>query len=162
MSTPTKTSPRGVALIRDLEGASRQAYVCPAGYLTIGVGHMLTQSEIMSGKIRIGDRLVKWRDRLSMDDVDALLAQDLETREAAVSKLLRVALTQGQFDALVSFVFNVGWGAFADSTLLRKLNMGDYAAVPGELRRWVKVNRREVQGLINRREREVFMWGSQG
>lgn len=87
-----------------------------------------------------------------------VLAQDAGVAEAAVRSGVEVRLTQNQFDALVSFVFNVGTGAFAGSTLRAVLNAGRYAAVPGELMRWVNAGGHPVQGLVNRRRAEADLF----
>lgn len=153
------TSDKGIALIKRLEGCSTVAYRDVAGLLTIGVGHLLTRSELMSGKILIDGKLVKWGDGLTGDQCDDLLRQDLGWAEQAVRGLVNRPLTQHQFDALVSFAFNVGTEAFRNSTLLRLLNQGQYDAVPAQLARWTKAAGREVLGLKNRRVWEIKMWG---
>jgi len=86
------------------------------------------------------------------------LAEDVREAEDAINDLCKVSLTQNQFDALVSFVFNVGVGAFKSSTLLRKLNAGDYDGAAGQFPRWNKDNGREIAGLTKRRhlEQSVF------
>ena len=76
----------------------------------------------------------------------------------AINHNVKVPLSQNQFDALVSFVFNIGQSAFIESTLLRVLNEGDYKAVPQQLRRWIYDNGSVVQGLINRRQKEIDFW----
>jgi lysozyme len=115
-----KTSEQGVELIKDREGVRYAAYLDSVGVPTIGVGH--------TAGVRMGD---------TCDDAQAMewLADDLKWSEAAVNKVW-VDLEQHQFDALVSFVFNVGPGAFANSTLLRALNNGHYDEVPHQLDRW--------------------------
>ena len=98
-------------------------YRCPANILTIGYGHT---------------KGVKKNMRLTTQEAEDLLRQDMKIYEADVKRLVDVPLTQYQFDALVSFVFNLGSGAFGGSTLLKKLNAGDYSAVPAQLMRWNK------------------------
>ena len=88
------------------------------------------------------------------------MAQDLERFEAAVNDGVQVALNQNQFDALVSFAFNVGRQGFKSSTLLKKLNQGLYDEVPAQLRRWNKTGGNVIQGLVNRREKEIALWQS--
>ena len=83
---------------------------------------------------------------------------DLNETAAAVDELVKVELTDNQFGALVSFAFNVGVGAFRKSTLLKKLNKGDYAAVPSELARWTRNDGKVMKGLVNRRAAEAGLW----
>lgn len=115
-----KTSERGVELIRDREGCRTLAYQDTVGVWTIGVGHT---------------RGVTEDDRCTEEQARDWLAEDLQWAEAAVNHGVKVSLEQHQFDALVSFVFNVGQGAFAASTLRRRINAGDPHAVD-EFDRW--------------------------
>jgi len=89
------------------------------------------------------------------------LSQDVRPAEQTVNNGVKVALNQNQFDALVSFTFNVGGASFNGSTLLKVLNQGQYAQVPDQLRRWNKAGGKVVQGLVNRRENEVKLWNGQ-
>jgi len=152
-----RTSKFGREMITKLEGFMLRPYRDPVGYWTIGVGHLFTKSELSSGKVLIGGKNVVWREGITEEQVDDLLSQDLARFEDAVRKV-EVPLTQNQFDALVSFAFNVGTGAFARSTLLSKLNQGHYDQVPAQLRRWVFAGGRVLKGLVKRRETEVAMW----
>jgi lysozyme len=93
--------------------------------------------------------------------VTDLLSQDVKPAEQSVNNGVKVSLNQNQFDALVSFTFNVGGGAFSSSTLLKVLNQGQYDQVPDQLRRWTKSGGRTVQGLVNRRENEIKLWNGQ-
>jgi len=93
-----------------------------------------------------------------MENVNDLLSQDLERFEKCVNSAVTVAFAQHQFDALVSFAFNVGTTAFRSSTLVRVLNDGHYDKVPGQMRRWNKAGGKVVKGLINRREKEIKHW----
>lgn len=151
-------SERGLELLTEWEGSEPQLYHDVAGLPTIGVGHLLTRDELSSGKIHIIGEDVKYRDGLTEDQIDRLLAQDLRPTEGTVTNNVLVDLLQHQFDALVSFVFNVGRSAFMASTLLRKLNAGIFEEVPVQMRRWVYAGGRRVQGLVNRREKEVRLW----
>ena len=141
-----KTSQAGKDLIISFEGIRLQAYKCPAGVWTIGVGS--TQPPVNPG-----EEITK---KEAMDRFD----HDLSKFEKAVDKLVTVPLTQNQFDALVSFTFNVGEGALAKSTLLKKLNAGDYDAGPAELMKWTKGGGKELPGLVRRRRAECAMWRS--
>jgi lysozyme len=142
------------------EGSKPRAYHDAAGKLTIGVGHLLTRSELSSWKIRIQGEAVRYAAGLSDRQVIDLLGQDLKGAENVVNECVAVELQQNQFDALVSFCFNVGATAFKNSTLLRWLNQAGYEEVPAQLRRWVHCHGVVVPGLVNRREHEIAMWNA--
>jgi lysozyme len=142
------------------EGKRNKVYDDSAGLPTIGVGHLLTQEENSSGKITINGQPIDYSLGLTDQQVMDLLAQDLVRFEQVVQNEVRVDLNQNQFDALVSFSFNVGTQAFKNSTLLKVLNDGLYEEVPDQLRRWVKAGGKTVQGLVNRRENEINLWNS--
>ncbi len=145
-----KTSQRGIDLIRKHEGLRMRAYLCPAGVWTIGYGHTFGA----------GPPVVAKGMSVSVDEANAILVSDLAKFEAAVARLVKVALTQHQFDALVSFAFNVGQGALAKSTLLKRLNAGRHDAVPAELMKWTKGGGKVLPGLVNRRRDEAALWRS--
>lgn len=151
-------SERGIELLGELEGRESHVYLDSAGFQTIGIGHLMTRSELMSGKIWIGGRPVEWKHGLSWMEIEELLRQDVSKASEAVNTFVDVPLTQNQFDALVSFVFNIGEQAFRKSTLLSLLNAGYYASVPEQMRRWHHAGGRDVQGLKNRREKEISLW----
>ncbi len=153
-------SENGRSKVADWEGFKPRAYRDAGGKLTIGVGHLLTRSELSAGKIWIQGEAVRYAAGLSDRQVLDLLAQDLEGAENAVNEGVEVELQQNQFDALVSFCFNVGATAFKNSTLLRRLNQGGYEEVPAQLRRWVHCNGAVVAGLVNRRENEIDLWNA--
>jgi lysozyme len=134
------------ALIRQFEGCFLQAYRCPAGIPTIGVGHT---------------RGVKMGDRCSQQQADIWLSQDLEDAEAAVASLVRVPLTQEQFDALVSFTFNLGERRLAESTMLILINKGSMKAAAEQFDRWVYAGNEKLPGLVKRRaaEKALFLDG---
>jgi len=139
----------GMELVKRFEGLKLNAYLCPAGIWTIGYGHTKGVAQ--------GDRI---------DEIEAnqLLADDLKACGEQVEKYVRVPLHDNQFAALASFVFNVGAGSLAASTLLRRLNSGDYDCVPSELGKWVKATNpatgRKVAlpGLVRRRAAEGELW----
>src|SRR6185436_11783170 len=112
-------SEHGLGLLQKWEGFELKLYKDSAGLPTIGVGHLLTKSELTSGKIVINGIPVRYSGDLTNQQVLDLLSQDLKPSEQAVNKGVKVALNQNQFDALVSFAFNVGNPAFAASTLLK-------------------------------------------
>lgn len=152
------------ALVR-LEGSHPQAYLDIADVLTIGVGHVILPKDNHLN-IVLG-RPYKRGDELSDKQVLQLLELDLGVYISAVNSLIKVELTQNQFDALVMFAFNVGVGALSRSTLRRKLNAGDYLDVSNQIMRWTKARVRgklkKVQGLVNRREteRQIFFLGTE-
>jgi lysozyme len=143
-----KTSNEGVQFIKDAEGMCLKAYQCSAGKWTIGVGHTSA-----AGMPSVHEGMV-----ITEREAIEILKSDLRKFESVIDKAVKVKLSQSQFDALVSFVFNIGGGAFQKSTLLKKLNAGDYNAVPSELARWNKVNGKVSKGLTNRRAKEAAMW----
>jgi lysozyme len=154
-----RMSERGLALLKELEGCELEPYIDSAGLWTVGVGHCLTQSELASGKITCGDNTLRWKDGpLSEEDANLLLQDDVGWAEACVEVAVRVPLTQEQFESLVMFCFNIGESAFRNSTLCKLLNNQEYNEVPNQLRRWNKAGGRFVQGLANRREREITHW----
>lgn len=157
---PMKVGERGKHLFKDWEGLVTHVYLDSGGEPTIGIGHLLTRSERTSGKIVIRGRATQYRDGLSEQQCWHLLEQDLEGVEKTVNQAVMVPLNQNQFDALVSFTFNVGDTAFCDSTLLRLLNQRQYDQVPAQLIRWVRDNGQVVQGLINRRQKEIALWNT--
>ena len=150
----------GKKLFQEWEGLELNEYLDSGGAPTIGVGHLMTRSERMSGKIIINGKGVVYRKGLTVQQCWDLLDQDLDSAEATVNSMVKVPLNQNQFDALVSFVFNVGNNAFRDSTLLKVLNAGHFDQVPTQLRRWIRDNGKIVKGLINRREKEISLWNT--
>ena len=139
-ATPTTTGDKGQALIKHFEGCRLDAYVCPAGVLTIGVGH--TGPDVHEGQ------------KITQAVANQLLRDDLERFEQGISDQIDVPLTQEQFDALVSWAFNCGLGATADSTLRRRLNAreGVNTVISEELPRWTSGG---MAGLVRRRDAEV-------
>lgn len=138
-----KINDEGVALIKQWEGLRLKAYQCSAGRWTIGYGHTATARPGMV---------------ISQIDADRLLLQDITLAEAAVIRAVDVTLTDNQFAALVSWTYNVGTDAMRKSTLVRKLNAGDFGSVPSELVRWNKVSGKPNNGLTNRRAAEAGLW----
>ncbi|ASG87596.1 lysozyme [Salmonella enterica] len=139
-----KTSNSGRAFIRAREGVKLAAYQDGGGVWTIGYGHT---------------RGVKQGQVISHEQADEFLVDDLRQVDSCINERVTVTLNQNQFDALASFVFNVGRQAFSDSTLLKKLNEGNYRAAADQFTRWVYDNDQFVQGLYNRRiaERDLFL-----
>lgn len=156
--SPTKLSPSGYDFIARWEGLELKAYRDSAGLWTIGIGHLLTRSELSSGKIYIGGLMVKWRNGISEQEAYTLFEQDASKTIQAIRSGVTALINQNHFDALVSWTFNVGVGAFSNSTLLRLLNQKQYGMAAKQFERWIWSGGRIVQGLINRRkaERELF------
>jgi len=150
----------GKKLFQAWEGLELNEYLDSGGAPTIGVGHLMTRSERMSGKIMINGKGVVYRNGLTVQQCWDLLDQDLDFAEASVNSMVKVSLNQNQFDALVSFIFNVGESAFRNSTLLKVLNAGHFDQVPAQLRRWIRDNGKVVKGLVNRREKEIALWNT--
>lgn len=136
-----KTSEAGLKFIAQEEGTVLHVYLDPVGIPTIGVGHVLRPGESFPNGI-------------TKEQALQLLAQDVRIAEQAVLSNTKVPLNQNQFDALVSFVFNCGGGAYKTSTMLKKLNAGDYEGAANELPRWVYASGKKLPGLVARRNRE--------
>ena len=151
-------SENGLELLTQWEGFKLTMYKDSAGLPTIGVGHLLTKSELSSGKITINGVPVKYANGLTEQQVTDLLAQDVKPASSAVNSGVKVPLKQNQFDALCSFTFNVGVAAFTGSTLLKVLNQKQYDQVPTQLLRWTRAGGKVVQGLVNRRNNEIKLW----
>jgi lysozyme len=154
-------SEQGLELLKQWEGFKLNVYNDSAGLPTIGVGHLITQSERSSANIVINGVAVKYAAGLTDQQVVDLLSQDVQPAEQSVNNGVKVPLNQNQFDALVSFTFNVGGGAFAGSTLLKVLNQRQYTEVPNQLLRWTKAGGKVVQGLVNRRQNEIKLWNGE-
>ena len=155
-----QVGPHGKMLFKEWEGLVPHEYLDSGGAPTIGIGHLLTRSERTSGKIILRGQSLDYRNGFTEQQCWDLLDQDLDGVERTINDAVKVPLNQNQFDALVSFAFNVGDNAFRDSTLLKLLNQGQYDQVPAQLRRWVRDNGHVVQGLINRREKEIVLWNT--
>ena len=133
----------GLDLIKRFEGFSPKIYICPAGYPTIGYGHVVLaheQDQFAGG--------------VTQAEATELLRKDVRIAERAVLRLISVPLTDGQFDALVSFTFNLGAGALQRSTLRRKVNRGEHEGIPSELMKWVMAAGKRLPGLVRRRQEE--------
>ena len=141
-------SPAAYALICEYEGLRLSAYLCPAGVWTIGYG---------------STRGVKKGMTITQAQADARLKADVQVYAKAVNSMLRTGVTQGQFDALVSFAFNLGAGALEKSTLLRKINASDPSAVH-EFAKWNKATvdgkMTVLPGLTRRRAAEARLFAS--
>ena len=143
-----KISNNGLTFIADHEGMILHLYNDPANHATIGVGHLVHHGPIN------GCESEEFKRGITKERAMEILRSDVTTAENMVNKLVKVPLNQNQFDALVSFVFNIGETQFASSTLLSKLNQRDYNSVPSQLNRWVHGSGKKLPGLINRRRDE--------
>ena len=133
----------GLNLIKRFEGFSPTIYLCPAGYPTIGFGHVVLPGE----QSRFDGGLIR-------EEAAELLRRDVRIAESAVLRLITSPLADGQLDALVSFTFNLGAGALQRSSLRKKVNRGEHGDVPSELMKWVWSAGRKLPGLMRRRQAE--------
>lgn len=139
-----KMSQSGKDMLVDFEGVRLKAYRCPAGVWTIGIGAT--------------NPPVNATDEITKEEAFKRLDRDLVQYEDGVKRLVKVGLTQGQFDALVDFAYNAGVGALQKSTLLKKVNAEKFDEVPAEFMKWTKGGGRELLGLVRRRRAEVKLW----
>ena len=137
------TSEEGASLIKKFEGCKLEAYQCAAGVWTIGYGHT---KEVSEGDV------------ISQFEAEDLLTYDLQEFEGYVLDYVSVPMKQNEFDALVSWTFNLGSGNLRSSTLLKKLNDHKYKEVPTEIRRWNKAAGKVLDGLVRRREAESLLF----
>jgi len=133
----------GINLIKEFEGLRLTPYLCPSRIWTIGYGHTRTVYDGM---------------RITKEQAELLLQEDLRLFERAVARLVTAPLNDNQFSALVCFAFNVGVGNLESSTLLRLLNRGWYEQVPAQLMRWDHANGEVMGGLARRRATEAQLW----
>lgn len=138
-----QVSEEGLAFIKAMEGLELMPYQDVAGIWTVGYG---STTEVVPGE------------KITEVEATERLKDDVRHAENCVNKLVTVALAQHEFDCLCDFVFNIGCNAFRHSTLLRKLNDGDYESVPTELGRWDKAGGKVVAGLTRRRKLEADLW----
>lgn len=140
-----QTSQNGINFIKQFESFSATPYLCPSKFWTIGWGHVILNYESFTS--------------IDIAQAESLLRKDLRISEDCVNDSVVMPLTQNQFDALVSFVFNVGCEAFNNSTLLRLLNVGKYTDAAEQFLRWNKSKGKVLNGLTRRRqaERQLFL-----
>lgn len=137
-------SEQGLNFIKSFEDFCAIPYPCPAGILTIGYGHVILPDE-------------NFRE-ITEDNAVELLKKDCAKAESVINKRVKVGLNRNQFDALVSFIFNVGFGAFSNSTLLTLLNKGDYCGAANEFTRWNTIKGIPSNGLTTRRQLEKCLF----
>lgn len=141
-------SDKGKEFIKNEEGLVLEVYNDQAGYATIGYGHL----------VKMGDN---FRGKITKEEADQIFENDASNTETYVNNLVKVPLKQWQFDALVSFTFNLGYNNLSMSTLLKMLNEGHYEEAGEQFLRWVYAGGKKSTGLTNRRirERKLFMEG---
>jgi lysozyme len=156
-----KVSPKAIEMVKHHEGVRFRPYRCPARLHTVGVGHVMYPEQ---GKLKIEDRdgfaLRPEDNRVwTKEEVDGILRSDLARFERGVAQFCPVPLTQGMFDGLVSFSFNVGLGTLQRSTLRQKLLRGDKTGAGEELLKYCMAGGKILRGLQNRRidERALFL-----
>ena len=141
-----KTTSKGIDIIKKYEGCKLSAYRCPSGVLTIGYGH--------TDNVRAGQHITQ-------QEADDMLLQDILQREKQIDEVLTADLNENQYDAVISFVFNVGIGNFARSTLLKKINANpDDRSIRFEWLEWCRSGKRILEGLVRRREEEITLYFS--
>ena len=133
----------GLDIVKEAEGLRLSAYLCPAGIPTIGYGH--------TKGVKLGDTCTR-------EQAEKWLENDFFTAKQEVKAVVKVPLRENQLDALASFVFNLGVRKLIQSTLLKKLNAGDYNGAAAEFDKWVFAGKVKLNGLIKRRakERQLF------
>ena len=137
------TSAEGLALIKKFEGCELEAYQCSAGVWTIGYGHT---KDVVQGMT------------ISKEEAEQMLIDELHEYESYINEYVTAALSQNQFDALVSWVYNLGPANLKASTMLKVLNSGKYEDVPAQMKRWNKAGGKVLEGLIRRREAEACLF----
>ena len=138
------------ALLKKFEGCKLKAYYCPAGVCTIGYGHTSA-----AGAPQVVDGMT-----ITQAQAEDILKRDIVKYETAVMDLVKVKLTQNQFDVLVDFAYNAGVGNLKSSTMLKKINSGDLDAVPAELMKWTKGGGKVLPGLVRRRQAAGAWWSA--
>lgn len=147
MISARPTCQEGVDIIKVFEGFRSKPYKCVAGYWTIGYGQRITDAQVH-----------QYAAGISRELATVWLIQALRKRERRVESMVKVGITDGQFGALVSFVYNLGSGSLKSSTLLRKLNRGDHRDAADEFGRWVYAGGKRYNGLVRRRAAERLLY----
>ena len=142
-----KINQAGLDIIKRYEGYSATPYICPAGYPTIGYGHLIKKNEADL-----------FKNGITKPEAENLLIIDCNKAQRSVANLITAPLNKNQFSALVSFVFNLGGGALQRSTLRQKLNRLEYEEIPNELIKWVYAGGKKLGGLIARRRAEAILF----
>ena len=133
----------GLSLIKKFEGCELEAYQCSAGVWTIGYGHT---------------KGVTPSDSISQEEAEQMLVDELHEYESYVNDFVTAPLSQNQYDAMVSWVYNLGPANLKASTMLKVLNAGEYEEVPAQMKRWNKAGGKVLDGLVRRREAEALLY----
>ena len=140
-----KISNKGLELIKEFEGFSANAYLCPAKIPTIGYGNTFWED---GRKVRIGEQISKTK---ALELLEFVANKDFADK---IFPFIEVSISQNQFDAMVSLAYNIGVGAFSNSTLLKRVNAKDFLGAANEFLKWDKSNGKPLLGLTRRRQRE--------
>ncbi len=140
-----KVSNKGLELIKEFEGFSANAYLCPAKIPTIGYGNTFWED---GRKVRIGEQISKSK---ALELLEFVANKDFADK---IFPFIEVSISQNQFDAMVSLAYNIGVGAFSNSTLLKRVNAKDFLGAANEFLKWDKSNGKPLLGLTRRRQRE--------
>ena len=145
-----KISNKGLELIKEFEGFSANAYLCPAKIPTIGYGNTFWED---GRKVRIGEQISKSK---ALELLEFVANKDFADK---IFPFIEVSISQNQFDAMVSLAYNIGVGAFSNSTLLKRVNVKDFLGAGNEFLKWDKSNGKPLLGLTRRqqREKELFL-----
>lgn len=146
-----KASDKCLKMLAHHEGVRQKPYKCPAGLWTVGVGHLIGDGKSLPDS---------WNRTFSLEEVYAILAKDVARFERGVTRLITSPLTQGQFDALISFSFNLGLGCLQRSTVRSAINRGDKEAAVESLLKYCKAGGKVLRGLENRRKDEAALFWS--
>jgi lysozyme len=147
-------TPRGAAFIGHFEGFSSKLYNDPVNHCTIGFGHLVHRGPIN------GNEPADFKSGITRERGLELLREDANEAAEAIERLVKVDLEPHQRDALISFTYNLGTGAFGSSTLLKLLNQGDHDSVPAQLNRWTKASGKVLPGLVTRRRAEGALFST--
>jgi lysozyme len=144
-----RASEKCLKMLAHHEGVRQKPYKCPAGLWTVGVGHLIGDGKSLPDS---------WNRTFSLEEVYDILAKDVTKFERGVERYITVPLKQGEFDALVSFAFNLGLGTLQKSTLRQKLNRGDKEGTIESLLKYNKAGGKILKGLDNRRKDEATLF----
>ena len=154
-----KISQKGLNHLKKLEAFMPNLYndgpTKDTGHCTIGYGHLVHYNPCNAAKYTSERQFING---ITVEKATIILLKDISVAEKTINRLVKIVLTQNQYDALVSFVFNVGSGGFASSTLLKVINSRQLSKVPAAFRMWNKTGGRISPGLINRREAEISLF----
>jgi lysozyme len=157
-----RMSKNGLDKLKEWEGCVLHVYSDSAGLATIGVGHCLTHQEYTSAVIHIDGEATPYKTGITLLQAMNLLAQDVIPAQDAVNQGIKLPMTQNQFDALVSFCFNIGKAGFNSSSALADFNQADLTDIPDDMAKWNKITVNGVHvvdaGLVKRRAKEAVLF----